>query len=468
MMSNEVITWKTMDKRDLLKWAILFAIGLFLFFIPENAVYTFEVKKFAIITVTAILMIAFELLPLIIPALYLMFGYYLSGLAPTSVAFSGWTSTSTYLVLGCLIMVGALEETGILTRLAYWCMIKCGGTYKGIVWGIFIACVLTSVITMGNSYALMGAFALGCVAAMKIENTKMSAVIGAAVCIGTCSIRSLVYSPMLTAVQTAQSQTVLGTDYHLSITGVPMHNWPILIGMVLSMFLIFKLYKPERQLTGKAHFVEKYKALGAISMLEKKSAIYLVLIIGWMVFDAWIPLSSDYAIILLPWLMLFPVIGVAAPGRVLKKVDWNVIFFIPGCFGIGNVASTLGLGETIANLILPYVQNAGGWVFVDIVYVMTFVLNFFLTPYAIHSCMTVPLINVALQMGIDPICVNYMLMHGADAVLLPYEYTMYLLVFAFGLMKMTDFIKLMSINLLVKGSIILLVIPFWWQIIGLL
>lgn len=458
----------SLNKKDVVKWILVFFMGICLFLVPESAIYTLTVKKFAIITVTAIFMVAFELVPLIIPSLYLMFGYLLLGVAPAATAFSGWTSTSNYLVLGCLVMVGALEESGILTRLSYWCMIKFGGTYKGVVLGVFMACFLTSMITMGNAYALMGAFALGCILAMNINGTKMAAVIGAAVCIGTCSIRSLFYSPMLTAVQTAQSQTVLGADYGMSIIGVPMHNWPILIAMIASMFVIYKVYKPERELQGKEYFVEQYKALGQISKTEKKCVVYLVIIIGWMMFDKFMPLSSDYAIILLPWLMVFPLIGVADPNRVMKKIDWNIIFFIPGCFGIGNVASTLGLGETIATLILPYIEASGAWVFVGVVYIITFLLNFFLTPYAIHACMTVPLVNVALQLGIDPLCVNYMLMHGADAIIFPYEYTMYLIVFAFGMMKMSDFVKLMSINLVIKAAIVLFVIPLWWMAIGLL
>ena len=64
------------------KWCICALAGIIMWVIPETDFYTLDVKKFAVITIVAVLMIAFEVLPLIIPGMILMFGYYLSGLFP--------------------------------------------------------------------------------------------------------------------------------------------------------------------------------------------------------------------------------------------------------------------------------------------------------------------------------------------------------------------------------------------------
>lgn len=81
--------------------------------------------------------------------------------------------------------------------------------------------------------------------------------------------------------------------------------------------------------------------------------------------------------------------------------------------------------------------------------------------------MTVPFMNIALQMGIDPYAINFMLMHGSDMVLMPYEYTPYLVVFAFGMIKMTEFIKVMAVKMLVTTAVLFAIIVPFWGILGL-
>ena len=49
-MSNAQI-----DKKELLKWAIVLAVAAMIWLIPCNMLYTIEVKKFLLVTVTGIL-----------------------------------------------------------------------------------------------------------------------------------------------------------------------------------------------------------------------------------------------------------------------------------------------------------------------------------------------------------------------------------------------------------------------------
>lgn len=455
-----------LTKSEKIKWFMTVLVPVFIYFIPTNDLYTNDMRLFLVITIAAILVVAFELVDIIISSIFMLFAYTLTGIAPTSVAFQGFTSSSTFLVLGCLVLVAVLDESGVLERISYWCMIRFGNSFKGILWGIFIAGLLTSAMTMGNSFALIAAFAYGIIRALRLEGSKAASAIGLVAAVSTVAVRGFIYAPMLIAVQVAQSQSILGESFHLNWYNVLVNNWPIIISVVITVWLITKMYKPEGAISGKDYFVEQYEKLGAMKVKEKKTLFVLLLIILWMLLDPILPVSSDYALILLPWLCFFPFINVGS-SNTLKKVSFSTVFFVPACFGIGNVATSLGMGQMIADMVMPVATQAGSIGVLAVVYALTILLNFLMTPYAIHACMTVPFMNIALQMGIDPYAINFMLMHGSDMVLMPYEYTPYLVVFAFGMIKMTEFIKVMAVKMLVTTAVLFAIIVPFWGILGL-
>lgn len=455
-----------LTREEKLKWGIVVFVVAVFWLLPVGEIYTHSVKLFMMITMGAILVVAFELMDVIIPSVLMMFAYALAGIATTEVSFAGMTTSATYITLGCLVLVAALEESGLLTRVSCWIMIRAGGSFRGIVWGLFAASLITCFMTMGNSFALMAAFGVGCVAAMKIEGTKTASAIGLVICLGAISTRCFVYSPMMLAVQIAQSQVALGSDFSLTFSGLLLHNWPVIIPILLVVLIILRTCKPEQELMGKEYFSRTYEELGAVTSKEKKAAAVLAVIVVWSLFSNFIPLSSDYAIILVPWLMFFPGIGVAS-AQSIKRVNFSIVFFVAGCYSIGNVATGLGLGQLIADTLMPVISQFGPVTLLATIFFLTVVLNFLMTPYAIAACLTVPLIALAASMEVDPLAVNYIIMHGSDAIILPYEFTPYLVVFGLGMIQMRDFMKFMAIKLVIGAVFLFAVLVPYWKLFGL-
>ncbi len=100
---------------------------------------------------------------------------------------------------------------------------------KGILWGIFFAGLITSAMTMGNSFALIAAFAYGIIRALRLEGSKAASAIGLVAAVSTVAVRGFIYAPMLIAVQVAQSQSILGETFHLNWYNVLVNNWPIIL-----------------------------------------------------------------------------------------------------------------------------------------------------------------------------------------------------------------------------------------------
>ena len=91
-----------------------------------------------------------------------------------------------------------------------------------------------------------------------------------------------------------------------------------------------------------------------------------------------------------------------------------------------------------------------------------------MTPMAIWALLTAPLMQVAIDLGLNQLPFLYCLLSCAEAIIFPYEYVPYLTVYAFGMMTMGDFIKLNTVRcaIFVAGFLGVL-IPFW-MLIGLI
>lgn len=76
--------------------------------------FTEDLRKFFMITVFVILIIAFELIPKLAASILLPTLYLVTGLAPVEVAFGSWTNTTVWMVLGGLVFSAVLEECGLL------------------------------------------------------------------------------------------------------------------------------------------------------------------------------------------------------------------------------------------------------------------------------------------------------------------------------------------------------------------
>ena len=105
--------------------------------------------------------IAFEFFNIMIPALLMSMGFMACNLAPLEIIFGGWANTLPYQVIGAFVLANVLEETGLLKRVAYWTMLKTGGTYRGIVFGVWLAAILASFMTSCNAFVVIATLCYG-------------------------------------------------------------------------------------------------------------------------------------------------------------------------------------------------------------------------------------------------------------------------------------------------------------------
>lgn len=171
----------------------------------------------------------------------------------------------------------------------------------------------------------------------------------------------------------------------------------------------------------------------------------------------------------IPYLAFLPFVK-AADAETLKEVSFEMLFFAVACMAIGTVATSLGLSQMVSIFAGKMLggESVSMFKISAAVFAVVFILNFLMTPMAIWSLASAPIIGMALEMGLNPVPFVYMLISTAEAIIFPYEYVPYLILYGLGFMGMKDFIVL---NVFRSGAFFIgfmvLLIP-WWMLIGLL
>ena len=157
-----------------------------------------------------------------------------------------------------------------------------------------------------------------------------------------------------------------------------------------------------------------------------------------------------------------------ANGDDLKNVNWNMIIFAAGCLSIGTVAGAMGFGDAISHAIVPLMEGKSFVFVLACVYIGYFLLNFVMTPMAINVAFSLPLAQIAVGIGLNPMAVYMIMGNASDQILLPYEVVLWLVYFSFGMISMKDFVKFMGTKTVVNACFIFLILVPWWYFTGFL
>ena len=134
---------KNTNRKTIIGWGVTILLPLIIGVIPVQGNFTADLRNF---------FIAFELIPKLAASILLPTLYLVTGLAPVEVAFGSWTNTTVWMVLGGLVFSAVLEECGLLERIAYFIITKCGGTYVGTVFACFVIGIILNLITFCNGW----------------------------------------------------------------------------------------------------------------------------------------------------------------------------------------------------------------------------------------------------------------------------------------------------------------------------
>jgi di/tricarboxylate transporter len=455
-------------KQNGIKWAINIILPMLILLIPTNERFTQEIKLFFIITLFAILLIAFETISLTVTALALPVVYILFKLAPSDIAFKSWSLDVTWLLVGGFIFTYALESTGFMKRLAYKCILLAGGKFRGILYGLTLSGIISALIIpdAGARTVLYTALTVGICKTLELKPKGKAA--SAVMIAGIFAALNPGYLYL-----TGSGQTIipfrLVKELGISVTFIEylQHMFvPVLIWSIINVVLLDLLLKPEEELKSKEYFKAELSKLGSVKLPEIKLMVILFAIVVLLLTSSKHGIAVGWIFLLAGCLLYAPGINVAKPEDLLK-INYGFVIFVTACLTIGIVSIQVGAGKFVADAIYPYLGGstvsslAGVWL-------LSVVLNFVLTPLAACSALAVPLVELANNLGINPIPVLYTFVQGIEQIILPYEYALILLPFSYGLISLKNLVKTFGIRMVLSIIAIIVIFVPYWKMIGLL
>ena len=452
--------------KKIIPWIVTLVIVIILAALPGSETFSLQIRLYLIITVVAVLVFAFNLMNQTAAALLLPAAYVLTGLADLNTAFGAWCNPVVWQMVGGLILGNVLLRTGLLRRLAFNCIALTGGTYKGIIYGFGILGVI-AVIFMGSATIPVVIFAYGICKTLNLKPSREAAGILMAAGISTLYPLCFIFNGAY-FIPAGVGAAAVGEMVSISWLTFLTSNLPHIIGYVLVLFAITRLMKPESPWTlSKDYFKAEAKKLGRITRDEWFCIVVCIAILVFMVTAEYHGIDAMWGISLIPLALFIPGISVGREEDI-AKINWSVPVFAVACIAIGNVASLLGIGSIVATAVLPLVSGLSPVLFLLVVAIFMFLLNFLMTPISMYTTFAAPLATMAVGMGINLQPLYLTMIFGGDAILLPYEYALYFFFFSFGLISMKNWVKVAGVKLLISFIVFICLVLPYWNLIGFL
>ncbi len=457
------------SKISILRLGIVLGLPLSFFLIPITEAYTYELRIFFAITLFCMLCVALEFFDTIIPAILLPTMYLLSGIVPQDVAFGAWTSNTIWMMLGAMILANALEECGLLARIAYWCVLKCGASYTGVMYGVFIAGSIINFITFCQAFIVMMVLGYGIIVAIKLKPSKESALLCFAIMLGGQGApSSFLYNPgFLALAEEGVRQVIPGFT---AVWYEMLFYNGIIFFLFLGLLWIFsRLFKAKDVVLegGKEYFEKAYSDLGPLSSKEKISIAVIVVLMAYLFTVPWHGYPAAYGFMTLPYLLFLPAVKVGTT-QAINKTNFSIFFFMVSCLGIGTVGGELGFGNIISTSITPILKDTPVLFSLVIMMACGAAANFFMTPYAMMAGLSYPFAQVGVDLGLNPMAAIMTLVASCDLILFPFQVAPYLLLYGYGMISMKEFIGFNIIKIICTVLFFTCVMYPIWNFFGLL
>lgn len=455
------------EKRDagsLVKWFCTLGVPLMILLLPVSEAFSRDIKIFLAITVAAIMSFAFENIDQTLVAILLPGLYIICKLAPSAVVLSPWTQNIPWMVLGGFLLADTLGEIGLLKRVAYKCIIWTGCTYNGILYGLVIAGVLLNFMVPGKLALPFAALSYGICTALELGKSKESAGIMLAAAMGALMPPQMfAFNPTFFILVNGGLEAT--GPLELSWWGFFFNN---AVGIVFILFMTFvasRVFKPAAPISGKVYFRDEYKKLGGMSSKEKKAIVVVLALFLALITNKWHGVDAGWCFALIPLVMFFPGVNIGTK-ETIAKVNYRFIIFVASCMTIGSTAGALGLGKLVANMVMPVLEGRSTTFVLMFVWALCVALNFLLTPLAVMSAFALPLGQIAVDLGINPLAMYFTMTNGLEQLLMPYEVALYLIFFSFGLIELKYFTKFLGLKMIFNGVFVCLILIPYWNLVG--
>ena len=401
------------------------------------------------------------------------FLFWMLGIAKFETAFSGFADTSPWFLFGAICFGLMVGKSGLARRLAFGVMRFVGHSYPRLLLGLIISnFLLTPVVPSGIArVVIMAAIAMGLTDAFGVGK-------GSNIARGMFIIlvyQATIFDKMVIA--GASSITARGAIEKFGDVHVLWSQWALaylpcdIIVMVVAWRLALWMYPPETvTLPGGSDYLNReIRAMGPWSTAEIRAALLMTLAIGLWITDFLHHIPAPMIGLGVGLLAIMPRIGVLDTEDV-RKINFLPIFFVAAAVSLSNVLAQTRALDVLTTILFKGIEPfiGTGWLSTLVLYWAAFLYHIVIgNEIAMLATSIPPLMTVAKQHGIDPLTIGMIWTFGAGPKIFIYESAVLVVGYSYGYFDNKDMLKIGAMLSIVTALILLLLVPFYWPLIGL-
>jgi anion transporter len=341
---------RAVNAKTVLAW-IAVAVATVVYFMPPPAGFDATMMHAAALVILAVGLWAVNVFPEHVTGLVFLLVAMLLAVAPASVVFNGFTSTTLWLVFGGLFMAEAVRATGLGERLARLLLDRFTGSYPAVIVGVVVVSTALSFVmpaTMSRVLLLIPIFSA--------LATRMGFKPGSEGHYGIVLTMLMTTYQVGTGILPANAPNLVLAGAAETLYQVPLiygeYLWvqfPVLgvlkaVALAVLTLLIFPA-TPQPS-------AERWE-MAPMSAPERRLVLILAAALLFWVTDflhgikpGWVALAAGLA-------CMMPVIGVIPMTAFNERVRYGPFFYVGAILGLGSVMNETGLagaiGLTLAN-----------------------------------------------------------------------------------------------------------------------
>jgi anion transporter len=403
-----------------------------------------------------------------------VFLFWALGVTEFERAFSGFSNETTWFLLGAILIGAMANKSGIAQRLAYTMLTRIGRSYSRLLLAfIIVDFILTFLVPSGIArVTILASIAVATVQALGFNNRSN---IGRGLLI-IVTYTAAIFDKMLIAGATS----ILGRGIIEQTGGVRVlySQWflaylpCIAITILVCWRIILWLYPPEKNELAPAsreYLNAQLDRLGPWSALEKRSALLTGLAVALWMTDFLHHLSPSMVGLMIGLLAIIPGVGILSTDD-LRKINYGAIWFTAAALGMGRVLTdTRGL-ETITGAMVSWVTPfvKGPVTSSLILYWTAFIYHFFLANETAMLSTSLPaVLQHFVALGFHPLPIGMIWTFASGGKIFVYQSAVLIVGYSYGYFSSMDLLKVGFILTVVESAILILLVRFYWPLIGI-
>jgi anion transporter len=404
--------------------ALAVAVGAVIFLIPTPHGLSRTAQIALAITGLTVVLWAAQVMNNGVASVLMMALMIPAGIKP-SLALSGFSSGSWWVLLAVLFYGFAMKHTGLAQRISYHILSLFPSSYPGILGAFFAIGALLSlgIPSMTVRTAIMAPIAWALVQSLGLEPRSrgsaliMLTTVEMAVVPGVGLLYGSLYGPVVDSVFQVKHLPLSWLAYARVL------ELPTLVLCALIVLINPLMLKPEAALVSSPEFVRtKLRELGSMGRAELITAMVVACSIVFWATDRWHHLPSFFIGML--GLTIFALAGIVRDSDIAGGVSWTLLLFMGGIFGLGNVLTEYKITDWLAGYFVPIAQRLSFNPVVLLVAVAIAMLALrFLDPsgFIAIAVLFVPIVDTTTAAGIPPLVLTAALLLASSPFWVTYQ-----------------------------------------------